>query len=263
MAIFFFIWKDNESKPDIKIAPLEIFPIIVEKKEFIKKDPSDILSKLKIASKVSKEGLILSKEEHYNEALTVLKKNIEQQEKIKPIPVKVLKKEIKRIPKKVVPKKAIIKKLRKKENKKKEVIVHIKKIDVQKINKKTENKLSREEEVALYNKQYTDSLEVVNVSKNFELKEINNTLPDSYYFETIEPTKVIDDNCPLEFVKKMGVLDISSQYESSFTIPKKIEKASEGVIRIKNGSIETEEMRHLNFADKLGVLDISLDFESN
>ena len=134
--------------------------------------------------------------------------------------------------------------------------------DTLKKESKNPNRLSREEEVALYNNTYANSLEVVNVSENFEIEEVNNHLPDSHYFEPIETPKTVKVNAPLEFVDKLGVVAVSGKYESNFSIPQKVELAQEGIVNISDASLETQELKKLDFVDTLGVVEISNDFET-
>jgi len=128
---------------------------------------------------------------------------------------------------------------------------------------KMQHKRSREEEVALYKKQYGDNLEVVEVSQVFELEESKAKLPDAYYFEPIpHETKETNQN-PTKFVETLGVVEVSSEYEvSNIEIPKKEELATEGVVELKNASLETEELKKLKFVKPLEVVEVSPEFET-
>lgn len=235
----------------IQIKPIQITPIEVIKEISIEKKSVpilavDILSKLKNATKQSKEAIVLSKKAQSKQVITSQKKKI----------------------KKVVKQKVVIKKKPRKKPRKK-IVVHKKKTIIKKeplqqkkiLAQKVRKKLSREKEVFLYNEQYSNTLEVVNVSDNFEIKE-ENTLPDSYYFETPKKVKTPTKNAPLKFVKKLGVVTVSNKYEKEFMIPKKEELAKEGIVNINNASLETREMKDLSFVDKLGIVEVSQDFET-
>jgi tRNA U34 5-methylaminomethyl-2-thiouridine-forming methyltransferase MnmC len=243
----------------IKIAPLSIKeePSLVHIAKPTK--PSDILLKLKIATSKSQEKHEQNEEKLVNKILNNLKKQADKQIKVaeykqkkKPIVIvkqvqpkikktiaKVIKKptiaKIKKIEQQVqVLKKIAVKKKKVSPVKIKEIlqkpnntkvttnIKTIKKIKLKTIKKtaKVQKQLSREEEVALYKSQYANKLEVVGVSENFEIEEVTNNLPDSYYFETQEVSKSDEGtNAPLNYVKKLGVVDVSNAYEVNFTIP--------------------------------------------
>lgn len=242
----------------IKIAPLNIKeePSLVHIAEPTK--PSDILLKLKIATSKSQEKHEQNEEVLVNKILNDLKKQAnkqikaqeykqeqkpivivkEVQEKIKKTITKVIKKPIIAKIKETTPKVQVLKKIAVKEKKVSPVkikeilqkpnntkvttnITTVKKIESKTIKKtaKVQKKLSREEEVALYKSQYANKLEVVGVSENFEIEEAGDNLPDSYYFETQEVSKSDDGtNTPLNDVKKLGVVNVSTAYEVNFTI---------------------------------------------
>ena len=127
--------------------------------------------------------------------------------------------------------------------------------------KKQRHKLSREEEVALYERQYASSLEVVGVSKAFEIKEKVAT-PDEQYFEPIKVEKRENHNSPLKFVKKLGVVAVSNKYETNFAVPPKKELAKEGIVSISTATVETEELKKLKFVKPLEVVEVSKEFET-
>ena len=303
---FYGFWMNNTEKKPIEIKPIQIKTLSSKKenispKEPIEEKPVDILSKLRIATHTSSEGIVPSKEEVPNKILSSLSNKIAQQE-IKAIVIKkkppttnkiIIKKEIvkkesstkpikstvkkiqiiaikKKAAKKhkVVVKKTIIKKepnIKHKENNKKEVakkslskpLIENKEI----IQPKQRKNISREEEVILYNNKYANTLEVVNVSENFEINE-EATLPDSYYFEPILAKKSQTNNAPLEFVDTLGVVNVSTKYESNFSVSQKVEIAKEGIVNISSASLETEEIKKLEFVDTLGIVEVSSDFET-
>ena len=127
--------------------------------------------------------------------------------------------------------------------------------------KKQRHKLTREEEVALYKRQHASSLEVVGVSKAFEIKE-KSTTPDTQYFEPIKVEKEERHNAPLKFVKKLGVVAVSNKYESNFAVPPKKELAKEGVVSMPTATVETEELKKLKFVEPLEVVEVSKEFET-
>jgi len=105
-------------------------------------------------------------------------------------------------------------------------------------------------------------LQVANVPTNFEIKETQNRLPDSYYFEPIPEIENQNEDMPLNFVKKLGVVAVSDQYEANFTISKKIELAKEGIVTMPTTSLATEALEKLEFVETLGIIEISDSFES-
>jgi len=283
--------KENDKKP-IEIKPIKIETLSTDQgytsPKVVKAKPIDILSKLKVATKVSTEGIVLSKEEVSNKVLDSLKKTIARQEIeelviAQPIVKKIVKKRIIAKKIKVTKKKRIIKK--KKSIKKRKVITNKKIIKTKRITKKTtvtkkktiiantkvvenpttsqkrNSNLTREEEVALYHEKYASTLEVVNVTKPFEIKE-KKSIPDAYYFEPQKTIETKKSNTPLKFVKKLGVVAVSNTYETPLIIPKKVEVAKEGIVNLPNTSLETEEMKKLKFVDTLGVVEVSKDFET-
>lgn len=127
---------------------------------------------------------------------------------------------------------------------------------------KSTTELSREEEVSKYKSQYANSLEVVNVSETFEIEEPESHLSDAHYFEPIESVNESDNNAPLKFVKKLGVVEVSNQYETNFSISEKVELAKEGIVSISSASVETKELKNLDFVDTLEVVEVSEDFET-
>lgn len=312
---FYGFWMNNTEKKPIEIKPIQIKTLSTKKenispKEPIEEKPVDILSKLRIATHTSSEGIVPSKEEVPNKILSSLSNKIAQQE-IKAIVIKkkppttnkiIIKKEIvkkesstkpikstvkkiqiiaikKKAAKKhkVVVKKTIIKKepnIKHKENNKRKVQIVATKKEIAKkslskplienkeiIQPKQRKNISREEEVILYNNKYANTLEVVNVSENFEINE-EATLPDSYYFEPILAKKSQTNNAPLEFVDTLGVVNVSTKYESNFSVSQKVEIAKEGIVNISSASLETEEIKKLEFVDTLGIIEVSSDFET-
>ena len=289
----------KEDKKPITIEPIKIEQPSTEQKhvseKIVKEEPVDLLSKLKVATKVSTEGIVPSEEEVSNQVLESLKETIAKQEIVEPIIVqpsvkKVVKKRIvqkKVIAKKVVHKKIVHKKTvhkrvaSKKVNKKVKVIPKKKNIKHAKVMKKQSIKepiasvkvvknlsdtkrghtnLSREEEVALYHQKYASSLEVVNVSKPFVIKE-KKEVPDSHYFEPQKPVEPANTN-PTKFVKTLGVVAVSHAYETPLVVPKKVEVAKEGIVEFPNAKLETEELKRLKFVKPLEVVEVSKPFET-
>ncbi|HIP51985.1 MAG TPA: hypothetical protein EYG94_07865 [Campylobacterales bacterium] len=263
--------KETLKTKSIQIEPIKIVPIQLTIENSVEKKtpstlPLDILSKLKTATKQSKEAVKPSKEEESKNILLSLKKKAEEQ-KIKEVLVQKL--EVQKIPKKIKPKKpkviktkVVLKKVILKKEAKAKVSASIK---IPKPKKETLpikiKNLSREKEVELYNRQYGNTLEVVNISDSFEIKE-ENILPDSHYFEPIKEQKILKKNTPLKFVEKLGVVIVSDKYESNFTVPQKVEIAKEGIVNFSHTSTNTKELQKLEFVDTLGVLEISEDFET-
>ncbi|CAA6820783.1 MAG: Unknown protein [uncultured Sulfurovum sp.] len=331
--ILYLFWNNSKNKEPIKIEPIKIAPIVIkelnsEKSDYKNESSEAILAKLKIATQLSQENIVRSKEEEQNEVLMNLKQTIAQQKVSlnkkmlsekesqtsidKPkvvvkasIPKKIVSpKESKAImhkpkviakasiPKKIVsPKesKTIMHKpkvitkapthqtvlVNKEVNALQEIALIQKRVNQEMLyqpvsitehtlpkESKYAKKLSREEEVALYQSTYANSLEVVTVSENFEIEEVDNHLPDSHYFEPIETAKMTELNAPLAFVEKLGVVAVSNKYESNFSIPQKIELAQEGIVNISSASLETQELKKLDFVDSLGVVEVSQDFET-
>ena len=299
LFVLYILWVLTNDKKPIEIKPLKIEALNIKTETSspvvaIQKQPLDILSKLKIASTSSKEGIRLPKEEASTNILKSLKNKIAQQDvrevpiKKKPVkPKKIVQTKVlvkKATPKRIVKKKIVTKKIVKKKTKPKKeakpkLLVKIPKVSVSKVailkkkvltpktkviektlpKNKTLKRLSREEEVALYNKKYGAALEVVTVSESFEIQE-EETLPDSYYFEPIKAAKAIDSNAPLEFVEKLGIVNTSEKYENNFNVPQKIEVAKEGIVTFTKAS--TKEMKNLDFVVTLGVINVSEDFET-
>lgn len=254
MLALYATWLNKQSRKSIEIKPIKIMAPNIKRQavtaRVIQTKPADILSKLKIAAEASTKSVTpvqkkISKRKVSKKVRKVLKKKIKQQ--------KIKRKIAQEKPKKKT-KTKIITKVRQKQP----PIAIIAKESISK--PKLMQILTREEEVALYKSSYAKTLEVVNVSESFEIKN-KNTLPDSHYFETIEE-KPMNNNAPLEFVEKLGVLMVSDKYESDFTVPQKIEVAKEGIVTIPNASVETEEMKGLEFVDTLGVIEVSADFET-
>jgi len=302
ITLFIFILVKEDKKP-IKIEPIKIEnPSVTQKlssKEPEKEKPVDILSKLKVATKVSTEGIVPSKEEVSNKVLASLKESIEEQEIEEPVVAKpivkkpIVKKTIvkkvvakRAVPKKVVQKKVVHQKVVHKKNvhkkvaTKKEIKKHLisKKVKVAtNIKKKNikeplqvvknptkivrrESSLSREEEVALYHQKYSSGLEVVKVTKPFVIKE-EKTVPDSHYFEPQKPVEPTNPN-PTKFVKTLGVVAVSKAYETPLVVPKKVEVAKEGIVEFPNAKLETEELKKLKFVKPLEVVEVSKPFET-
>ena len=277
----------KEDKKLIKIEPIKIESPSTSQKlsseEVIKEKPVDILSKLKVATKVSTEGIVPSKEEVSNKVLESLKETIAKQEIDEPITVQPIVKKVltKRVIKKrvitkkvkVTTKKKIIKpaKITKKVNVIKNAkvikkqpsrvsIPNIKLVKAQTI-QRGDSTLTREEEVALYHKKYDSDLEVVSVSKPFVIKEKKN-IPDSHYFEPQKPVETTTNTNPTKFVKTLGVVALSNAYETSLVVPEKIEVAKEGIVELPNAKLETEDMKKLKFVKPLEVVEVSKPFET-
>ena len=98
LILFSFSMQETNKKP-IQIKPIQIKTLATSKKcsppKVVKEKPIDILSKLKIATKASTEGIIPSKEEMSNRVLESLKTTIDKQKRketmlIKPIIKKVV-----------------------------------------------------------------------------------------------------------------------------------------------------------------------------
>ncbi len=286
-SLYVLLTQEKSHKP-IKIEPIKVSEITTLK---VSKAPTEILSQLKVATQTAKAGIKKDKEEVARSLLDSLEEKIVEQkiEEIKPISQSVPLKQTKSLPKqkltqkivhkKVVHKTVVHKKVvqKKKTLQKKRVKVTTTKKVKQKmpkkmhlVTKKTKeviavnpkrNGLTREEEVALYEKKYAHSLEVVNVSKPFEIKE-KSTIPDEKYFEPIKTVKEENPNAPLKFVKKLGVVAVSNKYETDFEVPKKVEVAKEGIVNVPSATVETEEIKKLKFVDTLGVVEVSKEFES-
>lgn len=289
----YFLLTQKKSRKPIKIEPIKVSEITTSK---VSKAPTEILSQLKVATQTAKSGIKKDKEEVARSLLDSLEEKIVEQkiEEIKPISQTVPLKQTKSVPKqkltqkvihkkvvhkKVVHKKVVHKKVvqKKKTLQKKRVKVTTTKKVKQKmpkkmhlLSKKTKeviavnpkrNCLTREEEVALCEKKYGYSLEVVNISKPFEIKE-KSTIPDEKYFEPIETVKEENPNAPLKFVKTLGVVAVSNKYEADFEVPKKVEVAKEGIVSVPSATVETEEIKKLKFVDTLGVVEVSKEFES-
>jgi len=282
--MLFAVWIQGNEKKPIEIKPIKIETLQVTQKvstpKVVKEKPIDILSKLKVASQAATEGIIPSKEEVSKKVLQSLKKTIAKQEIketviAKPIVKKVVVKEV--VLKKVIKKKIIAKKVKiaqkRKPTKRAKVITkkniiektpitkNVKIVNIPKSTQKVSSKLSREEEVSLYHKKYASTLEVVNISKPFEIKEEKN-VPDSHYFKPQKPIATTTNTTPTKFVKTLGVVAISNAYETPLVVPKKVEVAKEGIVSFPNAKIETEEMKKLKFVDTLGVVEVSKDFET-
>jgi hypothetical protein len=105
---------------------------------------------------------------------------------------------------------------------------------------------------------------VVGVSELFEIETPQERLPDSYYFEPIEQSKQKSINQqPLEEVKVLGIVEVSSNYEvGNLEIPEKVELAKEARVDMSSASVETKELKELKFVDTLEVLEISPIFET-
>lgn len=247
LLIIYTILNVPSSAKTLKIEPIKIAPLEIKIENSVEKKappirPIDILSKLKTASEKSKEAMVLSKEEQSTDIISSLKKKVEEQiietglsPKVliqnKPIKKKVVLKKKTIIKKEAKPKKTSVpRKVLVSLNKKKKVIVQ--KVIVQKVTKKINQE-----------------------------KEEENILPDSYYFEPIKEVKTVETNTPLAFAKKLGVVSVSTDYETSFTIPKREELAKEGIVNISNASLDTNEIKNLNFVNTLGVIEVSQDFE--
>jgi len=284
ITLFIFILVKEDKKP-IKIEPIKIVTSSTDQndpsEEVEKEKSGDILSKLKVATKVSTEGIAPSKEEVSNKVLeslkqTIIKQKIEEPIHVQPIVKKVVKKRVvhkKTAHKKVIKKRVIAKKLKastKKKNIKhaevikkqsaKEPIESIKVVENQTNITRSNSSLSREEEVALYQQKYASGLEVVKITKPFVIKEKKN-VPDAYYFEAPKPVEPTNTN-PTKFVKTLGVVAVSHAYETPLVIPEKVELAKEGIVEFPNAKLETEELKKLKFVKPLEVVEVSKPFET-
>ena len=236
--------KTLQIKP-IQIEPIKIVPLDVTTKNSIEEEqlslgPIDILSKLKTASEASKEAIVSSQKEQSSDIVKSLIKKIEK-ERVEKVAIQKVPKEIKTIKKKPI--------IKKNSTPIKTFITSKKELSQQKAKQNQKYKKLNQEK------------ELVNISDSFEIKE-ENTLPDSHYFEPIKSLKTIENNAPLEFVEKLGVVTISDEYESNFIIPKKTELAKEGIVNFSSTSIETEELKKLEFVDTLGIIEVSEEFET-
>ncbi len=279
---------DNEQALIIKPIQIETLNISEDTSlptSPIEEAPENILSKLKIAVKLSTEAIGTTEEEVPDKVLQVLEKRIKQQlieesitsktlptvrkminqqESIQQISSKASNIKLKEI--NIEQKKLIIVKKeipKKKDKVKKKVLISKKTTKIQEeIQTHKSKSLSRDEEVSQYKNKYATTLEVITVSENFEIEE-ENTLPDSYYFESIEKTSTANDkNTPLKFVEKLGVVNVSDKYESNFTIPEKIEVAKEGIVTIPTATIKTKEIENLKFVNTIEVIEVSEEFET-
>jgi len=301
IPISYLILNKITEKKVIVIAPIKIES--TQNHDNSLDSPDIILSNLKVAVALAEEEEILSEEEEANEVLKNLQNSIdlpvitETKTKATNIAKKVetlaSKKKIlshKHVPKKHIAKKPLIKKhkaIKKKlvHKTKKQPKVKEKSIPKQHtitqeniITKKSivqhqpvsqivtpqraVHRLSREEEVALYKQQHSQGLEVVGESKTFEIKDPTQSIPDEYYFKKHNP-KV---NQPVElnqFVKTLGVVKVSKQYEVKSQIPQKVELAKDGVVDISTASVETEELKKLDFVKPLEVTEVSEAFEAS
>lgn len=298
IALYLF-FTNQQNKKAIVEKPIKINPITIETKSKAT-DPSAILQKLKQATAQANENIEVDKEEIAKKVLETLKTKtaysavelkavtmteaeaeaLAAKERLRISKVKVTKKEVtkKAISKKVkvvhkvhkITKKKIVKKTKVRKNikiahktKSTKIAKTSKKIKIKKENSKTgtfylNTHLSREEEV----RKYANKLEVVGVSKSFEIKEPKNKVPDSYYFKDDKLPKITTSTKPIGYVKKLGVVKVSNAYEAKLKIPKKIEEAKEGIINISTASTETEELKKLKFVDSLGVVKVSKEFET-
>jgi len=221
--------KTLQIKP-IQIEPIKIVPLDVTTKNSVEEEqlslrPIDILSKLKTASEASKEAIVSSQKEQSSDIVKSLIKKIEK-ELVEKVAIQKVPKEIKTIKKKPI--------IKKNSTPIKTFITSKKELSQQK------------------------------AKQNQKYKKLNqeNILPDSHYFEPIKSLKTIENNAPLEFVEKLGVVTISDEYESNFIIPQKTELAKEGIVNFSSTSIETEELKKLEFVDTLGIIEVSEEFET-
>jgi len=122
--------------------------------------------------------------------------------------------------------------------------------------------LPREVEVALYQSQHANELEIVGESKAFEIKDPTQSIPDEHFFKRHNPAV----NQPVElnqFVQTLGVVKVSRQYEVQSKISKKVELARDGVVDIPTATVETEELKKLKFVKPLAVTEVSQPFEAS
>lgn len=286
LTYFYTTLNKNVSQEVLKIAPIKIEPIKIISIEEVSKEeaPANILSQLKVAIDNSQIAILPIKEEkNILEALskqiriqTPISTKMVKRKEIEATPITVKKQTITKqtiLQKKSLIKKPLIKKpLAKQPVPQQKSSLFVKKMkprqDIQKrvlpkeevliLTKDSNNQLTREEEVALYNKKNT--LDVVGISQEFEIKE-NTSFPDTHYFEPNKEPVIKTNNEPLHFVEKLGVVDVSSNYETKFVVPQKVELAKEGIVHFSTASIETKELKSLKFVDRLGVVEVSQEFE--
>ena len=257
--------------PQLMIEPKKNIEQLKDVKEEIKnEEPATILSKLKLAVNSSKKR---SEKEEAQEILKTLKKSTIKANK-KQIPIKIVASIKKNSTKRKVIKVVIAKKNATEKSTLKKATLKIDPIAKATTRKNfkhnktiakrsTIKKLTREEEVALYNKQHEKGLEVLNVSETFEINQPSHVRPDSEYFEPIKQTIEKNNANPTKFVETLGVVGISQQYEvSNVEIPKKIELAKEGIVDIASASVETEELKALDFIEPLEIVEVSPTFET-
>ena len=292
---------DQQKREEQKREEQKVITIPQLKIESAEK-PENILSQFKLAVTESKEKVVLSKEEEAQEVLDILKSKIEsrkvtsqeekiEEEKLVATEPKVVKPTTHNIvvakssvETKSITKESSIKKspatkvvrakpVKKHATLKKRPIPKPKKPVVQKVAIKDEvieenqrlnrSGLSREEEVALYKEKIAQrGLEIVEVSENFEIKDPTSSTPDYKYFEPLQVDSNENLNAPLKFVKKLGVVAVSNEYEVKSVIPKKVEEAKEGIVDIPSATVETKELKKLKFVDTLEVVEVSPAFET-
>ena len=241
LLIIYMILDVPHSKQTLKIESIQIAPLEIAVDNSVEEPlatlPMDILSKLKISSEASKESLRSVKEKYPNKVISSLKNKVEAQIVKTVVSPKVLmqKKPSKKrivVKKKVIPKKKIVVKKKvvpKKRIVMKKKVIHKKEPIHRKKTKTLKTKITKQ------------------LSPKKEIRTNINT---------------VNDEIPLKFAKKLGVVSVSNKYETNFIVPEKEEFAQEGIVNISNASLETDEMKNLDFVDTLGVVEISQEFET-
>ena len=287
---YLLIEKSNNNKvieiPQIKIISNKSSNNYSEKKESMESElPSEILSKLKIAVAISKKNLELSEEEQAKSILATLKRQTHMTASTEENILKALKSIEKTTTVQTSNHKTIVKSKSSNTQRKKTTLkenniendIENTLDSIQKILHETKNSihlkknkilthkssLSREEEVAQYKKISANGLEIVSVSNLFEIDTPENRQSDTEYFKPIASSIHKNNHKEIEFVKTLGIINVSKKYEiGNLEIPKMVELAKEGVVDISSASIETEALRKLKFINPLEVIEISSAFET-
>ncbi len=280
--IFSLFFINQQPQKPISIEPIKIEPLQI-KTEAKVTPPSDILLKFKQATAQATLNSQPKTEEVAEKILKTLKEKtaIENKETL----VMKQKKEINKpaINKKVIHKKenkTSITKVKSKTNKKIKITKKSKttkkvkvvkntqknkpKIATPKIDKASPTSHMNPKEVQAHKNKYANKVKSIEASKNFEIKETKNNLPDAYYFKDEQiPNKTLSSTTePIGYVKTLGVVDVSNEYEVNFDISKKVEVAQEGIVDISTATTETEELKKLQFVNTLGVVEVSDEFET-
>ncbi len=270
VALIYIFWqerskKDTTQKKPIVIAPIEIPPKKDSHTDYID-TPEEILSKLKAAVQDSKKISKLTQEEMILASLT---KTISQQEQNKKIlkqqtttlkrreiennNTKVIQKEPTPIPTKVVLKKELVPTQKRKLTQKRKSV---------KSKKVKQNSTSKKSKKVASKASTTSTIKRAKIvdQKKSTLEPSNPKHKESIASQQSDNTTMDDTNLP--FVKKLGVVAISEEYESNFSIPKKIEIAKEGIVSIPTATTNTTEIENLEFVHPLEVVEVSEAFET-